>query len=232
LQVHFRYPQKNLNGRAIKSAIAAHLVAPVLTSGDRVHAFRVVWRVSDNSLAHAWDAIVSLRHLCDDVVAKTPSLQMFVSCISGVFTNAVAAGSTRASPEKPIYPAVSYWVVLDESRASSFGELFYRIVAVCPSVQVKHIKSLRCSQIEEPLPVECGTLFVTLKDHNSRFVHQKITRSLLAAGVAHVSSQPVNAKLLLMPRSKYVQQIPAAVEVTKASGLSIELEVIDGNVVE
>ena len=221
-----------MNGKAIKSAIAAHLVAPVLTSGDRVHAFRVVWRVSDDSLAHAWDAIVSQRHLCDEVVARTPSLQMFVSCISGVFTNAVAAGSTRASPEKPIYPAVSYWVVVDETRAreSSFGELFYRILAVCPSAQVKHIKSLRCAQSEEPLPVDCGTLFVTLKDHNSRFVHQKITRSLLAAGAAHVSSQPVNAKLLLMSRSKYVQQIPAAVEVTKASGLSIELEMIDGNV--
>jgi len=224
-----------LNGKAIKTAIAAHLVAPVLASGDRVHAFRVVWRVSDDSLAHAWDAIVSQRHLCDEVVARTPSLQMFVSCISGVFTNAVAAGSrTSAERERPIYPAVSYWVVVDETgeRASDFGELFYRIVAVCPSAQVKHIKSLRCAQTDEPLPVDCGTLFVTLKDHNSRFVHEKITRSLLAAGAACVSSQPVNAKLLLMPRSKYVQQIPAAVDVTRASGLSIELEVIDGSVVK
>ena len=231
LQVHFRYPQKSLIGKAIKSAIATHLASPVLMFGDHVYAFRVIWRVHDDILAQVWDAIVSCRHLCDQVVAKTPSLQMFVSCISGVFTNAVVAGTAgKETREKPVYPAVSYWVVLDEAAVSSYGDLLSRITAVCPSAQVKRIVD-RCSQTEEAIGVDCGKLFVTLKDHNSGFVNNKINRSLLAAGTANIDPQPTNAKLVLMPLSKYCQHIPAAVEATKASGLCIDLQLVEENVV-
>ena len=179
-----------------------------------------------------WDAIAASRAACDDIIAKTPALQMFVSCISGVFTNAVVAASGRgATQEKPVYPAISYWVVLDTGAVDTFGELFdelsSRIIAVFPSAQVKRIHSLRGSSSEEPLGVACGKLFVTLKDHNGGFVNQKINRSLLATGADEVHPQPANAKLCLVSTSKYVQRIASAMDAMNAAGLCIRFELLE-----
>ena len=228
-QVHFRYPQKNLNGKAIKSTIAEHLVTPVLAYGDQVHAFRVIWRINDDlGLAQMWDAITASRALCDDIIAKTPALQMFVSCISGVFTNAVVAAAGRgATQEKPVYPAISYWVVFDTGAADNFGELSSRISAAFPSAQVKRIQSLRGSLSEEPLGVACGKLFVTLKDHNSGFVNQRINRSLMATGADESHPQPANAKLGMISTSKYIQRVASAMDAMTTSGLCIHYELLE-----
>ena len=91
--------------------LADRLVAPVMAFGDNVCAFRVIWRPEGESegLSRAWDSIVSQRHLCDQVVAQSPSLQMFVSCISGIFNT----GRPLLEQANPVYPAVSYWAVFD-----------------------------------------------------------------------------------------------------------------------
>ena len=56
----------------------------------------------------------------------------------------------------------------------------FKLFSVCPSAEVKPIKSLRDS--DESLSPDCGPLFVTLKDHAGSFVMQKINSSLLAMG--------------------------------------------------
>ena len=194
------------------------------TFGDRVHAFRVIWR-SDSGLARAWDEIVTQRHLCDQIVSQTAHLQMFVSCISGVFTHPISAG--RGTVMKPVYPSVSYWAVLDEATTDTYADLSLRLWTACPSAQVKHIMTTATWHEDEALGADCGTLFVTLKDHNSRYVYQRISRSLLAAGLdADFTSQPPNAKLAVVSHSKYMKQLPTSVDTLKAAGLCIYLDVL------
>ena len=202
-------------------------MAPVRESGDQVQAFRVVWRTDDDGLSHAWDSIVLQRHLCDQIVAQSPSLQMFVSCISGVFTNARGAGYGPAT--RPVYPAVSYWAVFDEVTPSSSVDLSLRLNAACPNAEVKHVKSAANWQEYKSLAADCGTLFVALKDHNSRYVMQKISRSLAATGNSKANHNRANAKVSVVTSSKYLRQLTASVESMKAAGLSIDVEVLEGN---
>ena len=220
-----KYPQNTLYGVAIKHAINTHLVGPVTASGDHVNAFRVVWRVGGpDALAHAWDTITSQRRLCDQIVAQSPSLQMFVSCISGVFSKNIGTGVTR--PEtRPIYPAVSYWTVFEGRDAGAYGDMtmWFKLYSVCPSAEVKPIKSLRPS--DESLSPDCGPLFVTLKDHAGSFVMQKINSSLLAIGAPGVSSHPPNARLVVTSRSKYLTDMPETVSALQVAGLRINMDI-------
>ena len=216
LQARFRYPQKILTGNAIKRALATLLVAPVHAFDDHVYAIRVVWRrLDDCGLAHAWDSIVSQRRLCDGIVSRSPSLHLFVSCISGLFTNACRAG--HGPTTRPVYPAVSYWVVFD--RATDIGlsaiDLSRRLKRACPSAEVKDVKSSANRDEYKSLAADCGTLFVALKDHNSRFLRRKI-----------FPSERANAKLAVAASSKYMQQMMQSVLSLKAAGLVIDEEVI------
>ena len=193
-------------------------------------AFRVIWRPEGDSegLARAWDYIVSQRHLCDQVVAQSPSLQMFVSCISGIFNT----GRPMLEQANPVYPAVSYWAVFDGASTvnidliSSFSE---QLCAACPSAMVRTIKSLRIRKYDHTQS-DSGTLFTVLKDHCSWFVCQKIVRSLVACGAAAVPSrEPPNAKVVMMPHSKYLQQLPESVVSLNVAGLRLEFEVFREN---
>ncbi|KAI0239104.1 hypothetical protein LSAT2_010169, partial [Lamellibrachia satsuma] len=168
--VEIRYPTKNLKGEAVKRALAARLVAPVRAFGDHVRAFRVVWRVDNDGLAHAWDAILSQRQLCDQVVAQIPTLQ----------------------------------------------------------IEVKVIKSLRNKQ-DDSQTADCGTLFIALKDHNSGYIYQKISRSLQAEGGVCYTSQHTNATLSVPTHSKYLEQLTTSVDQLRAAGLSIHLQVLERN---
>ncbi|KAI0227813.1 hypothetical protein LSAT2_021695, partial [Lamellibrachia satsuma] len=224
LQGQIKYPPNILYGKTVKRAVAARLVAPVRTAGDHVFAFRVIWRVDHDRLAHAWDDIVSQRHLCDQAVAKQiPSLEMFVSCISGVFTRTVRGKADAVAG--PVFPAVSYWVVCHHATPHDFGELAAVIRARCPDVDVKLITSLRRQKTGESLDAKCGTLFAALKDHNSGFVRQKITRSLSVAGIHALRS---NAKVVVVAASKYLPQMPLCVEALQIAGLFMEMDVLKG----
>ena len=135
----------------------------MLAFGHRVFPFRIVWRVSDDHIPEAWDDIVAHREQCDRIVAQTPSLQMFVSCISGVYTR-----STRWKLEtgpRPVYPVVSYWAVLLGSVLGEGGEMLSRIRTACPSVQLKQITSL--TRFKPSAPTDSNPLYVVLKYHNS-----------------------------------------------------------------
>ena len=197
----------------------------MLACGDRVHAFRIIWRVDSDHLAHAWDAIVTRRQLCDQVVAKTPSVQMFVSCISGVFNKTGTPGKWR-SQQKPVYPAVSYWVVYDSTETDVVRQLVVRLLAVCSSIQCKAITSTHHRR-DEPMAANCGTLFVALKDHNSSFIDRKIHCSLLARGALGATSHSRNANLNVLSHSKYRQQMPTSVAAMQGSGLYIQLHVFE-----
>lgn len=189
--------------------------------GDHVIAFRIVWRVGDVGLPKAWDAVVSQRHLCDETVAQTSSLQMFVSCISGVFNTA----TTWRDQLNPVYPAVSYWAVCDDAMAER--DVVLRLMAVCPNAQVKKIQTFRMRQVDESSVANSGTLFIALKDHNSDYVHKKISRCLLASdGVERY--RPPNAKLCVLHQSKYLEKLPSSVEALKSAGLRIDMEMVVG----
>ena len=196
-------------------------MAPVRAFGDHVRAFRVVWRVDNDGLAHAWDAILSQRELCDQVVAQIPTLQMFVSCIGGVFNT---AGSCREL--NPVYPAVSYWVVCDGAIPNTSFHLPHQMLAVCPTAEVKVIKSLRNKQ-DDSQTADCGTLFIALKDHNSGYIYQKISRSLQAEGGVCYTSQHTNATLSVPTHSKYLEQLATSVDQLRAAGLYIHLQVLE-----
>ena len=205
----------------MKRALTVSLVAPVRQFGDQVRAFRVVWRVDVDGLVPAWEAIVARRRLCDQVVAQFPALQMFVSCISGVFNT---SGSVRDQPN-PVYPAVSYWVVCDGAGAfaSPGARLTHQFMTVCPTAEVKEIKSLR-NRPDDALTADCSTLFIALKDHNSGFIYQKTIRSLQAEGIDGRTS---NATLNVVPRSKYLDRMTSSVVQLRSAGLYIELQVLE-----
>ena len=181
-----KYPTKHLSGKAIKRVLADRLVAPVVAFGDNVCVFRVIWRSEGDSegLVRAWDYIMSQHHLCDQVVAQSPSLQMFVSCISGIFNT----GRPILEQANPVYPAVSYWTVFDGAATVNLDliwSLSEQLRAACPSAMVRRIKSLRIRE-HDHTHSDSGTLFTVLKDHCSWFVCQKIVRSLVACGAAAV----------------------------------------------
>jgi len=166
---------------------------------------------------------VSRRHLCDRVVADTPTLQTFVSCISGIFNTA----KTWHKEQQPVYPAVSYWVVLEDDAGES--DLAHRLMRLCPEAQVKRIKSLRAQQAGEWTDTDCGTLFIVLKDHSSGYVHQRIVRCLAAADCASNEPQRQNAQLFVAPLCKYVEQLRDSEEALKRAGLDIGLRMLGGN---
>lgn len=221
-----KYPQDKLYGKAIMRAISSHLVEPVRKFGDDVHAFRVVWRTDNDGLAQAWDAIVSQRHLCDRVVARTPSLQMFVSCMSGMFNT----GQALQEAVNPVFPAISYWAVFDDATPNAGFSVPEHLLAACPSAQVKRI-NLRVRQEDDARAADSRTLFIALKDHNSDYLHHKIAHSLVACGGTDVFSQPPNAKVVVLPRSKYLQPMPECVSALNDAGLCIQLEVFEGNLI-
>ena len=224
LQIRIKYPLNTVSGDALRRTIREHLVAPVNECGDPVYSFRITWRMDGELLAGAWTDIVSQRHLCDQVVSRTPSLQMFVSCISGVFNkDKMCRGESR-----PVYPAVSYWVVTDGAGADVGAELATRLSAACPFAQIKLITSITQRQRDDPLAAHCSRLFVVLKDHNSGFVNQKIRRSVLDTGAHDVALLTSNAKLNMMPHSKYMALLAASVPVLKAAGMCIDLRIWDG----
>ena len=213
-----KHPQAVLKRNAIKRAVAAHL-EPVLAFGHHVFPFRIVWRVSDDHIPEAWEDIVAHREQCDRIVAETPSLQMFVSCISGVYTR-----STRWKPEsgsRPVYPVVSYWVVLLGSVPDEGGEMLSRIRTACPCIQLKQITSL--IRLKYSAPTDSNPLYVVLKDHNSAFVNQKIARSLQPS---EFHSHRANAKLFVMSHSVYLPQIPVCVQALQDAGLYMAAEVM------
>ena len=178
-------------------------------------------------LARAWDSIVSQRHLCDQVVAQSPSLQMFVSCVSGIFNT----GRPMLEQANPVYPAVSYWAVFDGAATVNLDLIFSlseQLCAACPSAMVRRIKSLRIREYDHNQS-DSGTLFTVLKDHSSWFLCQKIVRSRVTCGAADVPSQPPNAKVVVMPQSKYLQQMPESVVSLNVAGLRLEFEVFQGN---
>ena len=230
LQGNIKYPVSKLTGTAIKTTVSTRLVDPVCACGDYAVSFRVVWRVNANMLAGAWDAIVAQRQRCDQVVAQTTALQMFVSSITGVFSK----GAVTTPGTRPVYPAVSYWAVFDGTTTDGYGELSTRISIACPFVEVKPIKSqLRRQQPDAAVSADCEPLFIALKDHNSRFVIQKIACSLIAMGAdCTITSHPPNAKLVVMSGSRYMRQLPASVEALNASGLYIVLEVHEESNIE
>ena len=212
-----RYPTAMLKGRAIKRAVTAHLLEPVLAFSHHVFPFRIVWRVSDDLIPEAWDDIVAHREQCDRIVAETPSLQMFVLCISGVYTR-----STRSETgTRPVYPVVSYWAVFLESVLDEGGEMLSRIRTACPSVQLKQITSL--TRLKYSAPTDSNPLYVVLKDHNSVFVNQKIARSLQPS---QFHSHRANAKLLVMSHSVYLPQVPVCVQALQDAGLYMEADVM------
>ena len=229
LQGNIKYPVSKLKGTAIKTTVSTRLVDPVCASGDQAVSFRVVWRVNTDLLAGAWDSIVAQRQRCDRIVAQTSALQMFVSSITGVFSK----GAVTTPGTRPVYPAVSYWAVFDGTIGVGYDELSTRISIACPFVEVKPIKSQLRRQPDAMVSADCEPLFIALKDHNSRFVIQKIACSLVAMGAdCTVTSHPPNAKLVVMSRSRYMRQLPAAIEVLNASGLYIVLEVYEESEVE
>ncbi|KAK2177206.1 hypothetical protein NP493_613g01035 [Ridgeia piscesae] len=215
-----KYPLNILYGVAIKRSISCHLVEPVRSAGDVVSAFRIAWRLGHPRLARAWEIIVSQRQLCDEVVSQTPSLQMFVSCISGVCSKSIVGLEVR-----PVYPAVSYWAVFDRGTGVDFGYVASRLLCACPSAEVKPIKSMQ-RQADESLAPECGPLFVALKDHNGSFVIQKINDSLSSVGAVTASSP--NAQLVVLPGSKYLHQMRESVTALGAAGLRIKLDIPTG----
>ena len=222
LSFQIKYPTNTLHGKTIRRALITHLHAPVLASGDLVFPFRVVWRVVDQQRAEAWDHIVSQRRLCDELVAQTRSLQMFVSCISGVFKKAVSAQSEAG----PVFPAVCYWAVFKDVPVDFCGQVMSRILPICPAVQVKPITSLGSCQALSLHESTCKALFVVLKDHNGGFISRKIDRSLQVAGIA---SHGTNAKLIAMPDTKYLPQLPACVKALSLAGLDLEVHVLQGS---
>ena len=197
-------------------------MAPVRAFGDTVDAFRITWRAPAEGFARAWDSIVSKRLTCDRIVASIPTLQMFVSCISGVFNTA----ETRRPEQQPVYPSVSYWVVFEGTGAVS--ELARRMVRACPDAQLKNIVSSRARPNTEWADVHCGTLFTVLKDHNSSYVNEKIIRCVEGVRRGSATSHfQQNAKLFVVSRGKYVGQLHASVEALKAVGVDIALHVLD-----
>ena len=190
-------------------------------NGDRAHAFRVVWRVDGSDLAHAWKDIVSRRHLCDRVVAQTPSLEMFVSCICGVF-NKVGAWKGQL---KPVYPAVGYWAVFDGDVADELIDTMnHCLLSACPSAQIKPIISMGRTEASGALTSNCGPIFIVLKDHNSGFVNRKIKLSQTTEVSDNGDPQLRNAKLAVRTSSKYMQDIATSVVALSAVGLCIEME--------
>ena len=181
-----------------------------------------MWRVDDDEgLSRVWSDVVSQRCKCDAFVAQTPSLQMFVSCITGL--TKFRSRLTSDPVTFPAYPAVSYWAVFD--RADIGPALTLGLTAVCPAAVVKQIQSYQTDQENDRL-----TLFVALKDHCSSFVANKI-RSLSrhAPLAAETDPHPPNAKLVAMSNSRYLSELPQAIEELRAAGLSIYLDVLTGH---
>ena len=159
LQGSVKFPLTTLRGIDIKRTLREQLVAPVLERGDHMHAFRVVWRVEGDALARAWDNVVGRRRACDQVVARSPSLHMYVSCITGVFSK----GGTNQQ-QKPIYPAVSYWTVFDGGAVDNSDDLMHRLATTFPDARVKPITSVIHRHSDEQIAAKCQTLYVALKD--------------------------------------------------------------------
>ena len=223
LQARGKYPQDKLYGKAIMRVISYRLVEPVRSHGHHVHPYRVTWRTDCASHAHAWDDIVSQRRLCDEIVSRTPSLQMFVSCVSGMYNT----GRSLLETVNPVYPAVSYWTVFGGTMAQSGLGVLERLSVTCPTAQVRPIKSLRLRQDSDA--AFCGTLFTTLKDHSSDYVCQRICRSLVACGqfAGSPQSQPVNAKVFVGRHSRYLHDMEQSLAQLTEVGLFVDLEVFD-----
>ena len=217
-----KYPLAQLNGKAIKRLLGARVVAPVQARGDHVRAFRVIWRVDDDEgLSRVWSDVVSQRCKCDAFVAQVPSLQMFVSCITGI--TKYRSRLTTECATLPVNPAVSYWAVFD--RVEIGPELTRGLTAVCPAAVVKQIQSCRTDQENDR-----HTLFVALKDHCSSFVANKISsHNRHSSLVTETDPHPPNAKLVAMSNSRYLSELPQTIEELRAAGLSISLDVLTGH---
>ena len=110
-------------------------------------------------------------------------------------------------------------------RAEIGPQLTLGLTAVCPAAVVRQIQSCQPDQENDRL-----TLSVALKDHCSSFVANKISshrrHSLLAI---ETDPHPPNAKLVSTSNSRYLSELPQAIEELRAAGLSIYLDVLTGH---
>ena len=185
---HPSCPQHNLSSRAIKYALVDRLVRPhVFAPGRRVLAFRVLWRVLGDEVEAAWRGIVGSRRRSDDIVRHCRSVSFFASAVTGVFTKDKSSVIVYGEGRRVIYPAISYWVVLDSEAASAEVELFRQLGEANPTARIKNIVTARAHRQREAAAQSqdavAAALFVALKDHGNRFTQQKVVTSARHLGV-------------------------------------------------
>ena len=118
---------------------------------------------------------------------------------------------------RPVFPAVSYWAVfdqgvaIDETVRKMSGQLVKLIQANCSRGGGDDITAM--------------TLFIAVKDHCSSYVHQKIRRSRLAQSTADL--RPSNAKLVAVPRCKYIGQLRPSMTLMRNVGMHMDLHELD-----
>ena len=229
LQSQAGLPRSYLVGKAVKRAVNSCLLQHALSNGERVLAFRVAWRPDGELLDAAWRTVVERRRLCDAIVARERDIQFFVSSITGVYTRR----SDGAAPER-VFPAINYWVSVDGSVGwQADTHLTNRIAS-----EVRRSAGLEASEVK-PISVRhrrpssaagCTlepALLVVFKDHNCRFIHNRIDDSLQHLGLAGDSALRNAVKMVVVNRQRYAQYLLDTRRIFASVGLHVAVEVAD-----
>ena len=106
-----------------------------------------------------------------------------MSAVTGVFTKDKSSVNIKyGERSRAIYPAISYWVVLDgESESGAYNDdLFRQLREANPLASLKYIVTVQSDTPGtnlQSLDTMAAPLFVTLKDHNDNFTQRKVEAS-------------------------------------------------------
>ena len=150
-----------------------------------VVSFRVLWR-DVSEVQSNWERIAGFRNHCDSIIQRCPGVKCFFSSITGTFNK--ASGKmffSKNARDNPVFPGISYWVVLEEGQVEAGPNIKHLLKKECPLASVKDVVTKNARTRLDALN---SSIFACLKDCNSTFVKKKVEESV---ALCEITDDPV-----------------------------------------
>ena len=213
-----KYPANNLSSRAIKEALLHHLIIPTMHLTNTVYAFRLVWRhEEEDPNESSWLAVVPNRIRCDDIIQQIPGVEYAVSAVTAIFNKP----SRKGQVPKCIFPAIAYWMVVDE-KSFKLDEFYSIMQQACPFATIRVVGGTSPIDSMESI---CASLHIVLKDHSSGYIRQRMCSSTMAANLEpEARGTHTSCRILLCNKEKYGPVVLGALPALIASKLVFDTD--------
>ncbi len=167
--------------------------------------------------------VVAKREECDNLIKDIPGIGFFISSITAAFDKPKGVRK-RDLTRNTFLPAIAYWVVTD-NRNFDTNLLKRTLQFACMNSEVVPLGSKPPLNSHEKM---CGSVYVTLKDHDNGYIKKRIKASIAALNEEDKEDkEPMRecpaSRIVLMDMSSQKDIVKPAFAHLLQAGLVIEL---------